>query len=334
MSPHPDPTMSGQRTDKPEVALYYPGQYWHSPDWIKNMILFFDGVAMLVPSYMEEYWSPDDHSIIEALKDHGLFHRIRPEAVVGKTATEVLANALTNIIESGRIDHLIRKHDQFERESDFGSLSMSRLGYVGDHDLAESIVTELKRRGLAKDSEDGVSIPIHRTVRTLILVLLAQILRGDHTVAGVTLSPITDQARVVNALGEIIPAPKLRSPSVGDVISFDMAMVSTDLGIFPVDEILDFRRQYHAEHRAYCLSARRFARELSLMQPEERDLAFGERQEELDMAAQKLEKIHRKAWRKPVSVAMGLAGAAWMLYQGDPIGAAVVGAGAISERSV
>ena len=38
---------------KPEVAFYYPGQYWYDADWIKNLILFFDGIAMLIPEYME-----------------------------------------------------------------------------------------------------------------------------------------------------------------------------------------------------------------------------------------------------------------------------------------
>ena len=293
------------------------------------MVLFFDGIAMLIPSYMEEYHTADDHSIIEALKDHSLFRIIRPEDAIGKEETLLLANALTDIIASGRIDHLTKEPDKLNRQSAFGSLSMSRLGYSGDRPLAESIVEELKRRGLAKDSEDGASIPIHRTVRSLILVLLAQILRSNRTQAGVTLSPITDQVPLVNALSEIISDPVSPVPSIADVISFDMAMVSADLGVFPIDEILDFRRQYHAEHREYCLSARRFARELSLMHPEERETAFDERQEELDVAAQKLKKIHRRAWKKPVSVAIGLAGAAWILQQGDPIGATIVGAGAI-----
>ena len=37
---------------KPEVASYYPRQYWNNGDWIKNVILFFDGVAMLISGRM------------------------------------------------------------------------------------------------------------------------------------------------------------------------------------------------------------------------------------------------------------------------------------------
>ena len=33
----------------PEIAFYYPNPMWHYGDWIKNLVLFFDGVALLVP---------------------------------------------------------------------------------------------------------------------------------------------------------------------------------------------------------------------------------------------------------------------------------------------
>ena len=38
----------------PEVAFYYPGWIWRSDHAIKNLLLFFDGVALLVPEYMKE----------------------------------------------------------------------------------------------------------------------------------------------------------------------------------------------------------------------------------------------------------------------------------------
>ena len=67
----------------PDFGFYYPGQYWHSPDWIKNLVLFFDGIAMLIPEYMPDVGSFDDYPIMAALKEHGLFSIVRPEEVVG-----------------------------------------------------------------------------------------------------------------------------------------------------------------------------------------------------------------------------------------------------------
>ncbi len=308
---------------KPDVAFYYPGQYWHDADWIKNLVLFFDGIAMLIPEYMNDHGSFDDYPIISSFKDHGLFHVIRPEENVGANETKALAEALVEIIASGRLDHL-----KNAKRSSFGSLSMSRLGYYGNEKLADFIFQELKARGLADDSEDGVSIPMHGTVRALILVLLAQILRPKGVDMGMMLSPVTDQWRLVDAMNEIISKPEASSPSIGDIISFDMAMVGVDLGSVPLEEILDFRQQNYAQHRDYSLSVRKFARELSLMPPEERQAVFEQRQEELDDAASALKKVNRIAWRKPISFGISFAGAAWTYHSGDPIGAAIAGASA------
>ena len=309
---------------KPEVAFYYPGQYWYDADWIKNLILFFDGIAMLIPTHMEDHGRFDDYPIISALKDHELFHVIRPEESVGAKETAVLAEALVEIIASGRLAKLTDA-----KRSSFGSLSRSRLGYYGDAKLADFIFQKLKARGLANDSEDGVTIPIHRTVRALILVLLAQILRPRGADMGLTLSPATDQRKLVSALQEILSKPDASSPSLGDIVSFDMAMVGVDLGDVPMEEILDFRQKNYSQHRDYSLAVRKFARELSLMPPEERQAAFEQRQEALDDAARDLKKLNRTAWKKPMSFGISLAGAAWTYHSGDPIGAAIAGAGAM-----
>ncbi len=314
---------------KQDVAFYYPGQYWRDADWIKNLILFFDGIAMLVPEYMSDHGSFEDYPIIASLKQHGLFHVVRPESAIGKEETKKLTKALADIIESGGLDHLTRGKSHGADSSSFGSISMSRLGYQGDGKLAQSIVEELKARGLARDSEDGVSIPMDRTVRALILVLLSQILRSKGESMGLTLSPATDQWRLVQALNEVISNPNSSSPSVGDIVSFDMAMVGVDLAAVPMDEVLDFRSENYSGHRNYSLSVRRFARELSLMPVDERELAFDQRQEELDEAAQAIRNANRRAWGVPMSFAIGLSGAGVAIEGGAIAGGATMAASAV-----
>ena len=314
---------------KPDVAFYYPGQYWHDPDWIKNLICFFDGIAMLIPIYMKDHHTFDDYPIVSALKDHDLFHVIRPEEAVDEETTKALAEALGEIIASGRLDHLTKGNDKDSREFAFGSLSMSRLGYYGDEDLADSIFQELKSRGLADDSEDGFSIPIHTTVRALILVLLAQILRPSGESMGLTLSPTTDQPKLVDALSEVIFKPDSPSSSVGDVVSFDIAEVGVDLGKVPMDEILDFRQQNYRQHREYIQSVRDFAHELSRIPSDERAVKFEQRREELKDLCHTLRNIYRGSWKKPITFGLGLAGAAWTYHSGDPI-AAVLSAASIA----
>jgi hypothetical protein len=37
-----------------ELAFYDPNPMLSYGDWIKNLILFFDGIALLVPDYMKD----------------------------------------------------------------------------------------------------------------------------------------------------------------------------------------------------------------------------------------------------------------------------------------
>ena len=308
----------------PEVAFYYPNQYFSDLDWVKNLILFFDGIGMLIPNYMEDHSKLDDLAIITGLKEHGLFHVIAPETAVDKDATLELASRMTDIITSGALDKLNNE------TTAFGSISRSRLGFGGNPELAQMIFEELKSRGLAKDTEDGGhSIPINTTVRSLILVLLAHILRPQGQKQGLDLSPATDRPQLVEALGELVSISSTpTSPTVNDVIAFDMNTVGVDLGSVPIEEVLAFRREHYSEHRNYTLSVREFLRELSLMEFRERDQAFEARQDELESIASNLRKLARKTWKKPVSFGLSLTGAVQTLAKGDPLGAAMMAAGA------
>ncbi len=304
-----------------EFAFYYPNPYFHDADWVKNLILFFDGLALLIPEYMADHSDLDDLAIIQGLKEHDLFTVIRPESTVDKDATAKLAEALTDVIASGALDDLTKDG------TDFHELSMSRLGYAGDRELAQMIFEELKSRNLARDSQDGVSIPMHPVVRSLVLVLLAQILRPCGASQGIELSPATDHPRLIKALTELLSLPQ--APSVGNVVSFDMGVVGTDLSSVDIAEVLAFRDENRDLHRNYVLSVRRFVRELSLMEEEERSATFQTRQQEIDDIANDIRKLSRAAWKTPASFTLGIAGAAWTLYSGDILGAVLAGGGAL-----
>ena len=312
---------------KPEFAFYYPGQYWHDPDWIKNLVCFFDGVAILVPEYMPDVESFEDYPLAASLKEHGLLRIIRPEQVVDSHATAKLATAITGLIDSGALEPLLADRGN---STNFGSLSMSRLGFHGDRAIAEEILDRLKERGLADDSRDGVSVPMHGAVRAMILILLAQILRNAGDGMGITLSPATDRASLVNALTELITSGHgAGSPTSANVVAFDMATVGVDMSRVPMDELLDYRRQNYSQHRDYILMVRQFARELSLMESDERAARFEQREDELNDVAQKLRNSSRRAWKKPASLALSLVGAVWAGLTADPITGALAGASAI-----
>lgn len=149
-----------------EVA-YYHEPYWGpgDGDWLKTLLLFFDGVALLVPDYMRDRPLATDPTLAEPLADRGLLHRLSPESLVDRSTAEALTDLLDALLTGGALD-------QLDRGTPFAELSYSRLGAYGDAGLAELLVSELQDRGLAKPSEDGVSVPLHPVVRSLILVAL------------------------------------------------------------------------------------------------------------------------------------------------------------------
>lgn len=305
----------------PEFAFYYPGHIWGSGEWIKNLILFFDGIALLVPEYKR--FEPEllDPYIATPLADRGLLRILSADSVVDEDATRRLAEAITHFISSGALDKLAGEKTAFHE------LSRSRLGYYGDQKLSEAILKELKKRGLARDTEDGLSIPMHPKVRVLVLTLLSQILRAQGNNIGLDLSPATDRPQLVHALNELLSIPG--SPSTAAVVAFDLEAVGVDLSGVPMDEVLSFKAEHRDKHQAYARTVRKFVRELSPLSATERAAAFEDRQAEIKAMAKELRRISRKAWKKPAGFALSVAGAASALIAGHPIGAIISAASAV-----
>src|SRR5437588_1345599 len=141
--------MAVNETEVPEVAFYYPGHLWRDPEWIKNLLLFFDGVALLVPEYKRHEPVHLDPYLAGPLTELGLLHYLVADHVVDRAATETLATAISDIIASGALDSLSQEGTAFHE------ISMSRFGYYGDEGLADMLFEELASRGLARKSKDG-----------------------------------------------------------------------------------------------------------------------------------------------------------------------------------
>jgi hypothetical protein len=306
----------------PDIAFYYPGPMWHSPDRLKSLLLFFDGVALLVPRYMKDRPEKNDPIMATPLRKAGLLHLLEPEILVDKAATKQLVATFGAMINSGRFDRLSKDGTAFHE------LPYSRLGGYGDPLLAEALLEQLKARKLARDTEDGVSIPMHPVIRSTVLVLLAQILRPKGEALGMELSPTTDMPQLVDSLCEILSLSK--PASAGGVVAFDLETVAPDLSLVPLDEVLDFRRQNLKQYQEYSRNVRRFVREIGGLPVRQREKAFLDRQEEIRDLAADLKRTGWKSWKKPASFGLSIAGAAWTLKTGDPIGALLAAAGAVT----
>lgn len=65
-----------------ELAYYCPDPMWRSGDWVKNLVLFFDGVAILLPRYLRDKPGRVDPAITTGLQQHRLPEIVEPEVAV------------------------------------------------------------------------------------------------------------------------------------------------------------------------------------------------------------------------------------------------------------
>jgi hypothetical protein len=155
-----------------EIAYYYPEPYWlaREGNWIKSLLLFFDEIAILLPDYMRGREVVADPTLAGPLEDRHLLRVLEPEWFVDETTTQKLTDLMAAFIEAGAFDDLART-------CAFTELSMSRMGYGAIRDIAQKVYVALAERGLARETQDDVSIPMHPEIRALYLIILAQLAR-------------------------------------------------------------------------------------------------------------------------------------------------------------
>jgi len=295
-----------------DLAFYYPGPVWQHGNQVKNLVLFFDGVALLVPDYLRDKPFDVDPAIAVGLRDAGLLELLSPETFISGADAKAMEKAVVAIIDAGKLDAL----PHAER---FAEVSMSRLGYYADPRIANRIMAALERRGLARGTEDGLSVPVHPLVRSLILALWSQLLRTPGKRLGWELQPATDRPELIQALEDALGLPTL--PSAGHVVSSDLAAVGVDLSAVPLDEVLAFRRQHGPAYKAYARNLRQFVRGVAPLNADDQRDALKDRLDEIGDAATDLREAGRAAWKKPIGFALNIAGAAWNLHSGNLVGA-------------
>lgn len=317
-----------------ELAYYYPEPYWLAQEssWIKSLLLFFDGVAILLPRYMSGRELVADPSLAEPLADQGLLTVLEPEWFVDDQLSERLAAGMVELIAGGAFDDATARGTPFEALSmtrmGFAELSLSRMGNR-DRGIFEMIHEELKAGGLALDSEDGVSIPLRSDVRIAYLLLLAQEAREAGQRHGFDLHPTTNGIKIEQAVRAFLELSPM--PSRQDVVAFDLATASVDLETVPLDEVLDFRTAHSAAHRDYVLNLRQFLADISAAEGPDRTRLLDRRQADLDRQARSLRKLSLDAFKRPADAAgfaLGLTGSAWSLATGNPVPAGLAALGA------
>jgi hypothetical protein len=297
----------------PHAAFYYPGVIWRDAGWVKSLALFFDEIALLVPDYMHDRPELLDPAVVAGLEEAGLLRILSPESMVDDDAAEQLATTIGDVIASGALDEL-------PHAGPFQELSWSRMGGLGDPELAQMIFEELYQRGLAKQSEDGASIPLHPLVRNLFLVLLAQILREGGPGLGLELSPATDSPRIQAALVQLLNAPSLE-PAAAQVVTVDLDFVGSDLEAVPLNEVVQFRAEHGAEYRAYARRLRAVVREMAGDSRADDTSVLEDRLDEIREAGEALRHVPLRTVAGTAGIGLGIAGGVMSAVASEPVGA-------------
>jgi hypothetical protein len=309
---------------RPSVAYLYPAPYWSigDSDWVKSLLLFFDQVAILLPEYMYGRHELADPSLAGPLEDLGLLNVLEPRTWIDIPARLELVSVMTELIESGLFDAL-------DRTVHFQELSSSRAGYNVDVAVSDQLVERLFELGLARRTEDGVSLPMHPTVRTTMLVLLGQFARGVGERRSLSIHPTALQGHTVDDLRQFLRVGPISS--IGRVIELDLEHVGLNVGAVPLDDVLAFRSAHIDEHKHYTEHLRLFLADLATVDDEQdRGQLLLERREELADEARRLQRQTRRAFRLNLgSFGLGIAGTAWSTASGDPLGA-ILGSGSLA----
>ncbi len=305
-----------------DVAYYYPAPYWgwREGGWVKTLLLFFDRISILLPGYMYGRHHVADPSMAEPLEDLGLLEVLEPNTWIDEEMAQSIATVVSGLLANGAFDDL-------PKEAVFQELSYSRIGYGAEFNLARSLVEKLESKGLARPSEDGVSIPLHPTVRTTILITLAQLARSAGSKRNQSIHPATNN---LSAIGDLVETlSRDRMPSRGGVIALDLEPVSFNLDQVPIDELLEFRSEHQAEHRAYIRNLRGFMAELADIDlQDERNKLLRQRRQDISDAGHELQRSTRTSLGTNLaSWSLGIAGSSWAVTSGDPLGFVLSGLG-------
>jgi len=305
----------------PEVAYYYPERLW-TPDlsgWVKSLLLFFDGVALLAGPTGRRNALKSDPELVGPLLDSRLLHLLEPSEVITADAVAVMAESVRQFID--RAPHL----DTDSRP--FRTLGSPTLGMEADAEIAAALIAQLSTRGLIQEWENK-RYQVHPLIHGLILCIWAQTLRAPGRALGLELLPTTDNTRVVDGLMSYlrIATPTHYKPAL---LELDLQVVLPSLESVPLDEVLDFRKQHGAEYRAYQRSLNQAVVQLTAADPRERKQLIVDRQRALLDTRNHLRKEATLAFKLKTGAAPFLLGIVGGTVGGasSDVGGALAGAG-------
>jgi hypothetical protein len=303
-------------TDHPrQVALYHPWPHLSRrrvSGWLKTMLLFFDGVALLAPPEAIDTLEPEDRTTARSLLEAGLFFPVDPCKLMDRDAADRIMTFLLQASSSlqGRIQYgftgplrsrvKLRLLDAFE-------INETREEVL---EYSKAIWHELFVRGLALDAKASYPSLLDPSIWNTVEGLLAYTLQPVGIDLGLDFHLTTNDPRFLNSAMRILGGTL--NTSSAHMIESNLEGVAPDLSAAPLDEVLEFR-EYHGErYRRYMEHLRLSAIDFPSENKLEQKAGIADRNAELIEEAADLRRIIRQRWRYPVpTIGVGIVGAEW-----------------------
>ncbi|MBS0189676.1 MAG: hypothetical protein JSR52_00870 [Planctomycetes bacterium] len=294
------------------LAYYTDGIAWSSSEWAKAMLLFFDGIGMLVPPQEDRAFEESDEAVIAGMRDANCLRVLRPDELVDQVTAKAVVDSVTRAIEE----------QDWRGDGINGTLDLlylDKMGYRASRAPFELMAQQLRERRLAVDWEHGASMAVDRRVGLLTLSVIAAHSRRRGNDLGVRLTPTTDNLKWGRRQRELREHPAMHS--LAQVIQADVDQLAIDVGRVPVNELVDFRRRNIEALDRYRLGVARVARDLDSLDPEHHVTVLKERADNLQDARRAVERAGRDFWSTAGSLTFAVGGIAWTCVTGDLMGA-------------
>jgi hypothetical protein len=291
-----------------DLGYYFSDWIWdrESSDFMKSMLLFFDGLTLSLPS------------------ERGLLVNFAPADVLDEDSAEQLALALNEIIK--QIPFAMKGRRQ-------GLVSYHWGAGVAAIETIRAFEKTLEDRGLASPGTEFGMYDIDGPARTLILLLFAHTLQNMLRERGLALHLATNSEwlsfEIEGWLSRYPGHTRHADPMNPFLLRRDLIDVGADLSAVPLDEVLDFREENGQHYRAYARGLRELLALGVQTNPAEQRRLLEERSLEIREQAAALRRVSRNAFgTRAAALLVSLAGAAWTLHTGDSIGAILAGSAA------
>jgi hypothetical protein len=305
-----------------ELGFYYPGYYWRNDSLAKSLLLFFDGLALLVPEDDVDQLVSTDEYLKLPLVEQGILRILTPEDIIDEATANELAFSISSLLDAGLSDRLRRSGVTSDDSETLDDVTMDALPFVhlsrsraapSSSEVAALVFDQLLDLGLARVTDRPETVAMHPVVRDTYLVLYSQLLRIPARQRDLDLVPLTDRPELHQTLKRVFDGLVVAHPGadlVGRTYSSDIQELGLRLDSVPLDDLLQFREDHGAAFRAYRRHLRQFARELLELDDEERLMRAEERQQELADSLEDLKaRAARQSWIRFGSLLLGTTGA-------------------------